>query len=49
MQTRKTLTASKTADAVKEIGLLDLVQPNGKRLRDCTGDECTERALALPL
>ena len=22
--------------------LLDLVQPNGKKLRDCTGDECSQ-------
>lgn len=27
-------------EAVKSVVLLDLVEPNGKKLRDCTGAEC---------
>lgn len=30
------------AEKLKTIVLLDLIQPNGKKLRDCTGEECRQ-------
>jgi len=31
-----------TVDLVKDLMLFDLIQPNGKKLRDCSGTECGE-------
>jgi hypothetical protein len=37
-----------TAEAIKAIVLLDLVQPNGKKLRDCTGADVRQFATKMP-
>jgi hypothetical protein len=39
---------AEAVEKIKTIVLLDLVQPNGKKLRDCTGAEVRELAAQMP-
>ena len=44
----KAAAVTATVENIKALVLLDLVQPNGKKLRDCTGAEVRKLAAQMP-